>query len=130
VTGYDTGPISTFTGERPWICAVHDRNGTDWSIWLNRAALVSEWEQLRPLPRERTAVRYRGQQDEPSRQGGAAPHLYRLTVDRDQELPGFVTGPPPAQLETGGSDIPSDLPPPDATVVDATAPTRTRERSG
>jgi hypothetical protein len=120
IAGYDRGPVSTFTGEQPWICAVRDRDGKDWSVWLNRTVLVSEWERHRPMPGERIAVRYRGVQEEASRVGGAPAHLYRLTVDRDQELPGFLTR--PQELEPADlSDIPSDLPPTDADVVDATA---------
>jgi hypothetical protein len=115
VAGYDQGPVSTFTGEQPWICTVEDRDGKLWSIWLNRAVLVSEWERQRPMPGERIAVRYRGQQEEASRQGGAPAQMYRLTVDRSQQLPEFITRP---QLAAPESDIPTDIP--TEPIVDAT----------
>jgi hypothetical protein len=122
VTGYSQGPESVYTGEQPWICAVEDRAGKPWSVWLNRTVLVSEWERQRPLPGERIAVRYRGVQDEPSVKGGQPAHLYKLTVDRGPQLPEFVTRP---RLEAGqdpGPDVPidsGDLPPVDAEVPDA-----------
>ena len=31
VTGYNQGPVSEYTGEAPWICAVEDRDGKAWS---------------------------------------------------------------------------------------------------
>jgi hypothetical protein len=117
VCGYDQGPMSEYTGERPWVCTIQDRHGKLWSVWLNRAVLVSEFEKHRPLPDERVVLRYRGrQQDTPSRAGAAPAHLYTVTVDRDQQLPAFLTRP---QLEpgqdrrrdlevTGGSDVPDD----------------------
>lgn len=116
VANYDQGPVSEFTGECPWICTVQDRDGKLWSIWLNRAVLVSEFGKQRPMPGERVVVRYRGQQAKASRQGAAPAHLYTVTVDRDQQLPAFLTAPALEQgaervrdLERiGGSDVPSD----------------------
>jgi hypothetical protein len=116
VRGYDQGPTSEFTGVQPWICTVQDRAGKLWSIWLNRAVLVSEFEKQRPMPDERIVVRYRGQQETASRTGAQPAHLYALTVDREQQLPEFLTRP---QLEpgedrrrdlelTGESDVPDD----------------------
>jgi hypothetical protein len=125
VIGYNQGPESAFTGENPWICAVTDRDGKPWSVWLNRAVLVSEFERHRPMPGERVAIRYRGVQDEPSRQGGAPAHLYRVTVDRDQQLPEFLIRPrleggqdtPDVPIDTG--DVPTVPPSSDADVPDA-----------
>ena len=73
-------------------------SGKLWSIWLNRAVLVGEFGKHRPMPGEKIVIRYRGQQEKASRVGAAPAHLYTLTVDRDQALPGFLTAP---ALEAG-----------------------------
>ena len=117
--------MSDFTGESPWICTIEDRAGKVWSVWLNRAVLVGEFERHRPMPGERVALRYRGKQEEASRAGAQPAHLYALTVQREQALPEFLTKKElaPGEQQRDTPDVPIDnaeLPPapvPDAEVV-------------
>jgi hypothetical protein len=122
VTGYNQGPVSEYTGEQPWICAVEDRDGKAWSVWLNRTVLVNEFERKRPMPGDRVAIRYRGVQDEPSRKGAQPAHLYTLTTGAEQRLPEFITRPvgelpPPDEVPIDTEGLPPP-PPVDAEVVD------------
>ena len=125
VTGYSQGPVSEYTGEAPWICAIEDREGKNWSVWLNRTVLINEFERKRPMPDHRVAIRYRGVQAEPSRKGAAPAHLYTVTTGTSR-LPEFLTRPElPEPPLPGEGDVPIDveglpaLPPPvDAEVVE------------
>src|SRR5437868_8294870 len=90
VRGYNQGPVSEWSNEAPWICTIEDRGEKLWSLWLNRAVLVSEFERARPMPCERIVVRYRGRSEKPSKTGATPAHLYTVTVDRDKALPGFL----------------------------------------
>jgi len=104
VRSYNIGPESQWSGERPWICNIEDRHGQTWSVWLNRDVLVREFEAQRPLPGERIVIRYRGRSEKASRAGASPAHLYTVTIDREQQLPGFLVRPAiPAE-----SDIPVD----------------------
>jgi hypothetical protein len=118
IVSYDQGPESAYTGERPWIANVEDRDGKQWCIWLNRAVLIGEFDRQKPMPGERIAIRYRGQAEKASQPGMAPAQLYKLTVDRDRVLPESFSG---GELEAGApvrrdvqpipgkpSDIPSD----------------------
>lgn len=116
IAGYDQGPVSEYTGRPQTICTVEDRDGFLWAIWINRTVLIREFERQQPLPGERIVLRYRGTQDEPSRQGAAPAHLYTLTVDRDQALPSFLSRPALGQgerrkdleVDPSKSEVPSD----------------------
>ena len=116
VIGYDQGPVSVYTGEKPWIATIEDRHGKAWCVWLNAAVLVSEFERKRPMPDEQVAIAYKGVAEKASQPGMAPPHLYRVIVKRDQGLPpSFAAGAlePGEEIrrdleKTGGSDLPDD----------------------
>jgi hypothetical protein len=114
VAGHNQGPESEWSGDRPWICTVVDRDGKNWSVWLNRAVLVSEFGARKPMPDERIVLRYRGQADKPSKPSMAPAQLYTLTVDRERQLPEFLARP---RLE-GGGQVGSDIPTDDRPLVD------------
>jgi hypothetical protein len=105
VASYELGPDLGYG--RNWICTVTDREGKPWSVWLSQKVLLGEFEEQRPMPGERIVLRYIGLQEEP-KGGGPAYHRFRLTVEREQQLPEFLTRP---QLEPGEepSDSPSSL---------------------
>jgi hypothetical protein len=120
ILGYNLGPDMGW-GQR-WIATVQDCDQTAWSVWLSQKVLISEFEEQRPMPGEKVTIRYRGFQDQP-KGGGPAYHGFRVTVDRGQQLPEFLTKPKDPLELAERSDIPTGLPPdpPDAQVVDSTA---------
>lgn len=133
VLQYSAGPATRFE-DKPWICNVQDHAGKAWSIWLLSDRLKDEFAEQRPMPGERAALRYVGLVEKKSAPGEYY-HQYVLTVDRERDLPEFLTRP---QLEdgdqperrrdierTGESDIPVDKdaftygqPPVDADVIE------------
>jgi hypothetical protein len=107
VVGYNLGP--DFGYGRNWVATIADREGKLWSVWLSHAVLQGEFERTKPMPEERIVIRYKGRSEAPTDRGRAPAHLYRVTVDREPELPEFLTAPPAGELEAPRSDIPSDM---------------------
>src|SRR5262249_2961187 len=71
---------------------------------LNQTVLLGQFEEQKPMPGERIALRYYGKEDEP-RGGGPGYHKFRLTVtSREPEMPKWLKAgdEPEAPSSVGG----------------------------
>jgi hypothetical protein len=63
------------------VCAVTDRDGGLWSVWINTKVLKDEFARQLPKSRERIVLRYRGIAKQASQPGYSPAYLFTLTVE-------------------------------------------------